>query len=171
MIQFLFNFYLKGSNNDDHMEIEPIINEEDDAERKKFYFEQLVNALITSRLIERLNTYLNNSDQAKREFIRAYLNDYLLIKCANPIKNAAHFELIKKRLINACQLKFKCGVNDWKMLIAIHICFEELSPEFELFSKFCHVQEDLIGNFSSHKQNYLIIKYFRLNFYKNKKVF
>ena len=109
----------------------------------KYFYEQLVNVFVNSAICEKLNAFLSD-DQTKLEFINAYLNDYLLMSVTDSFIDKTHLEIFKKRVLDYCKLHYCKFSSNLDMLIGIHLSFDELKQELQLFTKFASLSHNIL---------------------------
>ena len=111
-----------------------------------------------SDFYERLKVIV--TDDIKVEFINAYINDFLLLSLNEPYINFTHFKIFQNRVITYCKKNFCTSSNDLNILIGIHLSFDELKQELQLFTKFgllCDKILDIIDKSEDYSSNLCFI--------------
>ena len=126
--------------------------------KSSFLYEQLVGVFTNSDFYERLKVIV--TDEIKVEFINAYINDFLLLSLNEPYINFTHFKIFQNRVITYCKKNFCTSSNDLNILIGIHLSFDELKQELQLFTKFgllCDKILDIIDKSEDYSSNLCFI--------------
>jgi hypothetical protein len=104
-------------------------------------FENLYEIFATSKLNEKL---VSLQIEDKREFIRLYVHDFILLKSKFSFVSSEHLELVKKRVVYFCQEKIRLkNQSDFKFLIGIHLSYDYLQTELHLLLKFLELKPDI----------------------------
>ena len=104
--------------------------------------DQLMNAFCESSIYKALTNLLPADKQA--QFVRLYLNDFLIMSFKESFLSADHLKLIQKRIKDHVAKEFGCGFLDLNTLVNFHLAYDDLKQEFYLFHKFAQIDEKII---------------------------
>ena len=145
-----FSWIVKQNLNElTHLKIKELENK--DQSSTKLIINQLQNAFTESSIHKALRSLL--SDDKRAQFIRLYLNDFVILSFKEAFLSADHFNLIVRRIKEYVTQEYGGGFFDLSSLVNFHLAYEDLKQELYLFFKFSQIEPTIIDKLAKSENS------------------